>query len=43
MANYNIYFSPTGGTKKVADVLANELFDNYVNVDLCRNLSLIHI
>jgi len=23
--NYNIYFSPTGGTKKVADILAGNL------------------
>ena len=35
---YNIYFSPTGGTKKVADVLAKELFAEYVNVDLCRKI-----
>lgn len=35
---YNIYFSPTGGTKKVADILAKELFSEYVNVDLCRNI-----
>ena len=38
MAYYNIYFSPTGGTKKVADTLAANLFDTYVNVDLCRNI-----
>ena len=25
MSNYNIYFSPTGGTKKVADILVNHL------------------
>ena len=35
---YNIYFSPTGSTKKVADVLAEELFAEYVNVDLCRKI-----
>jgi len=33
---YNIYFSPTGGTKKVADILANRLGDAYLTVDLCR-------
>ena len=38
MTNYNIYFSPTGGTKKVADTLANALFADYVNVDLCKNI-----
>lgn len=25
MANYSIHFSPTGGTKKVADILAGAL------------------
>ena len=38
MGNYNIYFSPTGGTKKVADTLAGNLFDTFVNVDLCRDM-----
>ncbi len=38
MGHYNIYFSPTGGTKKVADALANNLFDEYLNVDLCRSI-----
>ena len=38
MRYYNIYFSPTGGTKKVADILAKELFSDYVIVDLCRNI-----
>ena len=38
MSSYNIYFSPTGGTKKVADILAKELFTEYVSVDLCRNI-----
>lgn len=35
MANYNITFSPTGGTKKVADILSEEMFDGRTNVDLC--------
>ena len=38
MSNYNIYFSPTGGTKKVADILATGIFEEYVNVDICRNI-----
>jgi ferredoxin len=38
MSSYNIYFSPTGGTKKVADILVKELFSEYVNVDLCRSI-----
>ena len=35
MANYNITFSPTGGTKKVADILAKEIFDSHTDIDLC--------
>ena len=33
MSNYNIYFSPTGGTKRVADILANELGNNGIVVN----------
>lgn len=32
---YNICFSPTGGTKKVADILAGELFHEQTIIDLC--------
>ena len=39
MANYNIYFSPTGGTWKVADVLARNLWGEYANIDLCKEVS----
>jgi len=35
MANYNITFSPTGGTRKVADLLANGIGGNWTNVELC--------
>lgn len=35
MANYNITFSPTGGTKKVADILAKEIFNSRTDIDLC--------
>lgn len=35
MANYNITFSPTGGTKKVADILAKEIKGDWINIDLC--------
>lgn len=31
---YNIYFSPTGGTKKVADILCGALGKEAVNVDI---------
>ena len=36
--NYNIYFSPTGGTKRVADILANNLSGKYVEIDLCHDI-----
>ena len=36
--NYNIYFSPTGGTKRVADILANNLNGEYVKIDLCHDI-----
>ena len=35
---YNIYFSPTGGTKKVADILVNKLGGEFCEVDLCREV-----
>ena len=34
----NIYFSPTGGTKCVVDILINRLSDEYSNIDLCRDI-----
>lgn len=37
MANYNIYFSPTGGTKKVADILSDNLLCNFTDLDLCKD------
>lgn len=36
--NYSIYFSPTGGTKKVADILASKLNGVYKEIDLCRDI-----
>ena len=35
---YNIYFSPTGGTKKVADILVNNLGGECREIDLCREI-----
>ena len=35
---YNIYFSPTGGTKKVADILVENLKGNYADIDLCHDI-----
>ena len=36
--NYNIYFSPTGGTKKVADILASNLEGGVCEVDICCDI-----
>ncbi len=38
---YNIYFSPTGGTKRVADIISSGLFGEYRNVDLCCEIEAI--
>lgn len=38
MSNYNMHFSPTGGTKKVADILADALSGDYQEIDLCRTV-----
>ena len=35
---YNIYFSPTGGTKKVADILASNLGGEVCEVDICCDI-----
>lgn len=36
MSIFNITFSPTGGTKKCADILANALDSDITTVDLCE-------
>ncbi len=41
--NFSIYFSPTGGTKRVADILANRIVGAYQNIDLCRNMDEISL
>ena len=35
---YKIYFSPTGGTKKVADILAGNLGSKFCEVDICCDI-----
>lgn len=39
---YKIIFSPTGGTKKVADILASELGQNITDVDLTKGNEDLH-
>ena len=36
---YNIYFSPTGGTKKVADILVGNLGGEVCEVDICCDIT----
>ena len=36
--NCNIYFSPTGGTKLVADILVSNLVGEFCEVDICREI-----
>ena len=38
MSTYSIYFSPTGGTKKVTNFLAEQI-DTFEEIDLCRPVS----
>ncbi|MBR2302952.1 MAG: EFR1 family ferrodoxin [Clostridia bacterium] len=41
MSTYNVFFSPTGGTKKVADVVCNVINENHKNIDLSKNVDKI--
>ena len=43
MAYYNVYFSPTGGTKKVADVVTKGIANDFVNIDLCKDIEKISL
>ena len=36
--NYNIYFSPMGGTKKVTDILVGNLGGVVCEVDICCDI-----
>ena len=38
MGHYNIHFSPTGGTKKVADIICGTLEGDFNEIDLCSNI-----
>ena len=43
MGNYNIHFSPTGGTRKVADILVEGLQGEYQQIDLCHEINNIEL
>lgn len=38
MGHYNIHFSPTGGTKKVADIICGTLEGDFNEIALCSNI-----
>ena len=38
MAYYNIHFSPTGGTRKVGDIVCGALDGDFNEIDLCSNV-----
>ena len=38
MEHYNIHFSPTGGTKKVADIICSAMKGDFNEIDLCCNI-----
>lgn len=39
MSNYSIHFSPTGGTRKAADLLADALGGTWQQLDLCGEIA----
>ena len=41
MGHYSIHFSPTGGTRKVADILIEALQGEYQQIDLCHEIDAI--
>ena len=43
MEHYNIHFSPTGGTKKVADIICSALEGDFNEIDLCSNIEQISL
>lgn len=43
MTHYNIHFSPTGGTRKVADILTEGLHGEYQQIDLCHDIENISL
>ena len=38
MGHYNIHFSPTGGTKKVSEIICRALEEAFNEIDLCCNI-----
>ena len=36
MTLYNIYYSPTGGTKRVSDIISGAMSESFDRIDLIR-------
>ena len=43
MGHYNIHFSPTGGTRRVANILVEGLQGEYQQIDLCHEIDNINL
>ena len=43
MEHYNIHFSPTGGTRKVADIICSALEGHFNEIDLCCDIEHISL
>ena len=43
MRHYNIHFSPTGGTRSVAEILIEGLQGEYQQIDLCHEIDKIDL
>lgn len=43
MKQFNIHFSPTGGTRKVADILTDGLHGEFQQIDLCHEIENISL
>ncbi len=43
MRHYNIHFSPTGGTRSVAEIMIEGLQGEYQQIDLCHEIDNINL
>ena len=43
MRHYNLHFSPTGGTRRVAEILIEGLQGKYQQIDLCHKIDNINL
>ena len=43
MRHYNIHFSPTGGTRRVVEILIEGLQGKYQQIDLCYEIDNIKL